>query len=118
VAGEEAEERVPHRLAQRARRDADAARLGRLDAHQQHRQVEAGEEDGDGRPAEPAGQGDGEAAGELHAGAVEHVPRADGDGLLVGAQHVDRVGVDGDVLRGAREGDRERQREQHPRRVG
>src|SRR6185295_20144272 len=110
----EAEKGIPDGLLDRSRRDGDARRLRSPDGDQQHRQVEAGEEDVDRRPAIPSGEGDRKAARELHAGAIQHVARPYRNGLFVRLQHVHRVGIDGYVLRGAGEGEGQRQGEEHP----
>ena len=56
------------------------------------------------------GDRDGDVAGDVHSRPVDRRPCAHGEPLLLGLEGVDRVGVDGDVLRSRGEGDQHRKR--------
>ena len=118
VSREEPEERLPDRLAQASRRDHLLLGLGRLPREHEHRDVDEREQHVDRRPAEARRHRDRAAARDDQRRAVDRDARADGGALFVLVQDLDRVGVDGDVLRRGRQRRRERERADHPDRLG
>jgi hypothetical protein len=132
VLGQEAEERLPHRLLQGLRRIGNHVRLGRLPGHDQERDPARGHQVVHGLPGsrpvpqvqteeiqvEVRGQGDGHTAGDEHGGAVQRRPRPHRGPLLLPAQHLDGVGVERDVLGGGSEARGQRHQADHPHGYG
>ena len=118
MTGEEAEERLPHGAPETRRRRHGPLRFRRAPGDEQREEIEEREARVDGRPRPRGRERDGEPARREQRRTVERDACADGRALLLRAQDVDRVRVDGDVLGGRREGDRERERRHDPRRLG
>ena len=117
VLAEEAEKRPPDRLAERARRRGKPRRLRRRGRHEHHRQVDEREQQVHDRPRPGCGEGDRHPARHEHARAIRGRAEAGRDAVLLAPQHLDGVPVEGDVLRGRGERDRERERADDPHRL-
>ncbi len=117
VPGQEAEERQPDGLAEARGRDHSLFGLRRLPGDEQHRKVQERQDHIDRRPSEAPGHCDGRPPGNHQRCTVERDACADGSALLVVAQDLDGIGVDGDVLRRGGEGHRQREGPDDPDRL-
>ncbi len=107
VPREKTEKGLPHGVSKGLRRLDLHFGLGSEPGQEHHGQVDEPEKRVDRGPAPTPGERDGDASGHQHRGAVEREPRSRCRTLLILPQHVDGVGVIGDVLRRRSESDRD-----------
>ena len=112
--GEGLQERLPDRIAQGAGGLEAFLRLGCAPGDEQHGEEDQPQQRVHHPPAEERRQADRTPSGDQHRGAVERHPGAHRHPVLLGTEHLHRVGIHHDVLRSGSDPQGERQRPHHP----